>query len=83
LKHRIRPNGARQTLLTGAEGLISPTGIALGPDNYLYLANQGDGAGQGQLIRLNQPVAVPEPLTLLGATAALAFGAAVKRRLSS
>ncbi|MFN5515351.1 MAG: ScyD/ScyE family protein [Cyanobacteriota bacterium] len=80
---RIRPNGARKPLLTGAEGLISPTGVALGPDNYLYLANQGDGAGQGQLIRLNQPVAVPEPLTLLGATAALAFGAAVKRRLSS
>lgn len=56
---RLSPNGERQTLLSDTDGLLSPTGLAIGKDGYIYLSNNGDAAGKGQIIRVAVPV--PEP----------------------
>ena len=56
---RLSPNGQRQTLLSDTDGLISPTGLAIGKDGYIYLSNKGDTAGEGEIIRV--AVNVPEP----------------------
>lgn len=76
---KIFPNGRRQILLDEEDGLIFPTGLAVGQDGYVYLANNGDEAGQGQLIRTS--ASVPEPSLLLGL---LTFGVVsiVKRHLT-
>lgn len=47
---RIDPSGARKTILTG---LNEPGAFTLGPDNNLYISNNGFGAnpGQGQIVK--------------------------------
>lgn len=61
---RISPDGKRKTILSNRDGLISPTGFALGEDGYIYLSNNGDAAGQGQIIRVAS--SVPESSGSLG-----------------
>lgn len=36
---KIFPDGRRQTLLSAGDGLIFPTGLAVGQDGYIYIAN--------------------------------------------
>ena len=66
---RLSPKGNRQTLLSDTDGLISPTGLAIGQDGYIYLSNKGNAAGEGQIVRF--AVDVPEPN---GSYGLLAFG---------
>lgn len=46
----VSPGGERKVLLD--EGLVTPTGLAIGPDGYLYISNCGVCAGQGEIVRL-------------------------------
>lgn len=47
-----------------AQGLRSPTALAFGPDDALYLTqlNGGENEGSGQVVRVTEPGAAPEPL---------------------
>jgi hypothetical protein len=47
---RISPTGQRTVLMT--DGLVAPTGLAIGPDNALYVSNYGTFAGKGEVIRI-------------------------------
>lgn len=68
---KIATDGTRTTLLSG-NGLESPTALTIGTDGDIYVANQGDLPGQGQVIKIENPKSVPEPtstfsfLALLG-----------------
>jgi hypothetical protein len=55
--------------LVWSEGLMQPTGLAVGPDGAAYVSNIGNGAGLGQVLRI-APVssAATLPLLLLGLT---------------
>jgi sugar lactone lactonase YvrE len=61
--------GARSTIAT--DGLVFPTGVAVGPDGFLYVSNMGTSPGTGQVLRI-----VPEPstFTLLGLGLIALFG---------
>jgi hypothetical protein len=48
---RISPNGERTVLMT--DGLVAPTGLAIGPDNALYVSNYGTFAGKGEILRIS------------------------------
>lgn len=70
---RVAPDGTRTTIATGTE-LISPTALALGSDDAIYVANKGFQVGEGEILRIvpeNNSTAVPEPTSTLGV---LAFG---------
>ncbi len=72
---RVAPDGTRTTI--ASEGLISPTGLTLGPDGAAYISNNGFEAGQGQIIRIDltdEPTSVAEPTSILGLLAFGAFG---------
>ncbi|PMB47460.1 exosortase [Fischerella thermalis CCMEE 5201] len=47
---RVFRDGTRETILK--EGLISPTGLALGSDGYVYISNNGLTVGKGEVIRI-------------------------------
>lgn len=47
---KISPSGQRTTLMT--DGLVAPGGLAVGPDNALYVTNYGTFAGKGEVIRI-------------------------------
>jgi glucose/arabinose dehydrogenase len=52
---RVATDGRRDVLLT--HGLVSPTGVAVGPDGSIYISNYGSspstGAGpHGEILRL-------------------------------
>lgn len=49
---KITPDGARTTLLT--RELTAPAGLAVGPDNALYVANYGTFTGKGEVLRVQQ-----------------------------
>lgn len=59
---RVGADGTRHTIYS--DGLITPTGLAIGPDGAFYIANFSAAAGRGEVLR----IAVPEPaaLALLG-----------------
>lgn len=58
---RLGGDGLRS--LVWSDGLLQPTGLAVGPDGAYYLANRGaGGAGVGEVLRI---APVPEPATLL------------------
>jgi streptogramin lyase len=47
-----RASGNQSVVSTGGE-LINPDDIAVGPDGWIYLADAGDGAGYGGIIKIN------------------------------
>jgi glucose/arabinose dehydrogenase len=50
---RIAPNGQQSVI--AEEGLITPAGIAVGADGYLYVTVNGGMAGAGQVVRFPLP----------------------------
>ncbi|WP_216912478.1 MULTISPECIES: ScyD/ScyE family protein [unclassified Synechococcus] len=60
------------------DDLVSPTGLAVGRDGTIYVANDGDGVN-GQLLALT-PSPVPGPLPLLGVGVAFAQARRLRRR---
>lgn len=60
---RVAPDGTRTTI--ASEGLISPTALAIGSDDAIYVANNGDSAGEGEILRI-KATSVPEPGSLIG-----------------
>jgi hypothetical protein len=73
---RIAPGGARSTLFS--QGLITPTGLAIGSDSAFYVSNFSAVSGRGEVLRI---AAVPEPalwsMMILGFAAA---GCLARRR---
>ena len=69
---QLAPDGTRTTLVAAGEGLLSATGITIGPDNAIYVTNRGVGTGIGEVVRIDDTEAVPEPSSILGL---LTFGA--------
>ncbi|HEY9872234.1 MAG TPA: ScyD/ScyE family protein [Candidatus Obscuribacterales bacterium] len=63
---RVAADGTRTTI--ASEGLISPTGLALGSNGEIYVSNRGFNAGEGQVLQIS----VPESTSNLSL---LAFGA--------
>lgn len=57
---RVAPDGARTTLFD--QGLVAPTGLAIGADGAFYVSNFGVLAGGGQVLRI---AVVSEPGSLL------------------
>ena len=51
---RVSPNGERETVIS--EGLTMPTGIAIGPDNRIYISNCGVCMGLGEVVRISDVV---------------------------
>lgn len=49
---RVHPNGAQEVV---ADGLMFPTGMAMGPDGNLYVSNWGFGTppGSGQIVKID------------------------------
>ncbi len=71
---QLAPDGTRTTLVAAGEGLESADGIAIGPDNQIYITNMGVGPGNGSVVRVDRGAEpVPEPTTVLGV---MALGAA-------
>ncbi len=79
---RVAPDGTRTTI--ASEGLISPTALAIGADGAIYVSNNGDTPGAGQILRL-ETTPIPEPSSVLGLLAfgALGAGSMLKKKLSS
>ena len=61
---RLGTDGSRQTIFS--DGLIMPTGLAIGPDGAFYVTNFSASAGQGQVWRIAETVPEPAALALLG-----------------
>ena len=78
---QVAPDGTRTTLVSG-NGLESATALTIGPDNAIYITNKGDRPGVGQVLRVENPEAVPEPSSFLGVLAigSLGFGSLLLRR---
>lgn len=75
---QISPDGIRKTLIKPDEGLIAPNGLTVGPDGALYISNQTNTIGTGQVVRFD-PKAVPEPSFASAVLLAGALGI-IKRR---
>jgi len=58
---RVRPDGTITTLTTG---LFLPTGMTIGPDGMLYVANNGIIVGNGQVVQIDPTV--PTDVNLSG-----------------
>ncbi|MEH2117277.1 ScyD/ScyE family protein [Nostoc sp.] len=56
---KIATDGTRTTILNG-NGLDSPTGLTIGADGAIYVANRGDSPGLGQVLKIENPKSVPE-----------------------
>ncbi len=70
---QIAPNGAR-TVLASGNGLESATALTVGPDGAIYIANKGDRASLGQVLRIESKAKVSEPSAIIGALLLSAFG---------
>ena len=52
----VRVSGGQQTtLLSSADGLSGPSGLAVGPDGTLYISNHSTDAGTGEVLRFSPP----------------------------
>lgn len=76
---QIAPDGTRTTLFSG-NGLVSPSALTLGPDGAIYVNNLSDRPGQGQVLRIDTTVSVPEPNSVLGILAVGALGISRSRK---
>jgi hypothetical protein len=76
----VNPDG-NSSEITGVP-LTSPTGLAIGPDGAIYVSNNGDSAGAGEILRIDNTAAVPEPTSTLGllAVGALFVRSQLKRK---
>lgn len=72
---RLGLDGSVRTVF---DDLVSPTGLAVGGDGTIYVANDGDGVN-GELLALT-PVPTPGPLPLLGVGVAFAQARRLRRR---
>lgn len=70
---QIAPDGTR-TVLASGNGLESATALTIGPDGAIYIANKGDRASVGQVVRVDTKVKVSEPSAVAGALVLSAFG---------
>ncbi len=70
---QIAPDGTR-TVLASGNGLESATALTIGPDGAIYIANKGDRASVGQVLRVDTKVKVSEPSAVVGALVLSAFG---------
>lgn len=50
----LPPEGNTRVTIT-SDDLITPTGLAIGPDNDIYISNNGFIAGEGEVLRLDNP----------------------------
>jgi DNA-binding beta-propeller fold protein YncE len=75
---RVLKLGLDGSVRTVFDDLVRPTGLAVGRDGTIYVANDGDGVN-GQLLALT-PSPVPGPLPLLGVGVAFAQARRLRRR---
>ncbi|WP_009631717.1 ScyD/ScyE family protein [Synechocystis sp. PCC 7509] len=72
---QLAPDGTRTTLVSAGEGLESADGLAIGPDNQIYVTTRGVGPSNGSVVRVNRGAEpVPEPTSVLGILALSAAG---------
>lgn len=69
---KISANGSLRTLIEAGEGLVGPTGLAIGPDDSIYVSNFGTTIGSGEIVRVEEAPSVPErasglPILAVGA----------------
>lgn len=71
---RVAPDGSRKTI--ASQGLTNPSGMTVGPDDMIYIANIARAAGSGQVIRINpnEPTAVSLNSLHAGALQKVAVG---------
>jgi len=60
---RIAPDGSRSVI--AREGLITPTGMTIGPDHALYVSNFGTSASMGQVVRIPTALSEAEHFTAM------------------
>ncbi|HBE48602.1 MAG TPA: ScyD/ScyE family protein [Cyanobacteria bacterium UBA11369] len=73
---QLAPDGTRTTLVAAGQGLESSTGIAISPDNEIFITKRGVGT-LGEVVKLER-TKVPEPASVFGLFAIGALGAASK-----
>ncbi len=49
---RVRPDGARETIVS--EGLVGPTGLAIGRKGAIFISNNGSAASIGEVVRVRR-----------------------------
>jgi len=74
---RVNADGTQDTLFS--DGLVTPTGLAIGRDGAFYVTNFSAAPGIGQVLRIS--AAIPEPGTWMLMIGGFALvGATVRRR---
>lgn len=68
---RVGTDGSRTTVFS--DGLVAPTGLAIGADGAFYVSNHGNAAGLGEVLRI-APVPEPSTWAMLGLGLALLAG---------
>ncbi|MBC8101953.1 MAG: ScyD/ScyE family protein [Cytophagales bacterium] len=78
---KIGTDGSRTNISGPTENLFFPTAIAVGSDGAIYVSNQGNFAGAGQVVRITATAPEPGSLPLLaGGLMSLAGLGLVRRR---
>jgi hypothetical protein len=73
---QLAPDGTRTTLVAAGQGLESSTGIAISPNNEIFITKRGVGT-LGEVVKLER-TKVPEPASIFGLFALGALGVASK-----
>jgi hypothetical protein len=79
---QLSRDGTRTTLVAAGEGLESSTGIAIGPDDQIYITKRGVGT-LGEVVRVNRSAPatkVPEPASVIALLATAALGVKAMKR---
>jgi hypothetical protein len=77
---RVSPDGQKTRFLE--DKLVRPTAFDIAENGDIYIANEGFIAGQGELVKFNPNVDVPEPSLILGLVA-IAFGGTASGAIKS
>lgn len=64
----------RRTVVVNGDGLEAASGLAFGPDGFLYTSNRARLANTGQILRIDPKARVPEPGTIFGTILVTTFG---------